>query len=183
MKIGFVSLGCPKNLVDGEVMLGLAREAGHELTHGRRRRRRAGRQHLRLHRLGQAGVDRRHPRDGAAQARRHVPAAGRHRLPGRALSRRAAARRFRRSTPCSAPAKCRGSSTRSGTRGSGLGARSVDVAAAANTVPLTFCHRAPGSRSRDQPPSARSPSPRAPSPEQRRIVPDLSSTTPTPRAC
>jgi ribosomal protein S12 methylthiotransferase len=32
MKIGFLSLGCPKNLVDGEVMLGMAREAGHELT-------------------------------------------------------------------------------------------------------------------------------------------------------
>jgi ribosomal protein S12 methylthiotransferase len=32
MKIGFLSLGCPKNLVDGEVMLGLARNAGHELT-------------------------------------------------------------------------------------------------------------------------------------------------------
>ncbi len=32
MKIGFVSLGCPKNLVDGEVMLGLAKAAGHELT-------------------------------------------------------------------------------------------------------------------------------------------------------
>ena len=32
MKIGFVSLGCPKNLVDGEVMLGLAQQAGHELT-------------------------------------------------------------------------------------------------------------------------------------------------------
>jgi ribosomal protein S12 methylthiotransferase len=33
MKIGFLSLGCPKNLVDGEVMLGIARDAGHELTH------------------------------------------------------------------------------------------------------------------------------------------------------
>jgi ribosomal protein S12 methylthiotransferase len=32
MKIGFLSLGCPKNLVDGEVMMGLAREAGHEVT-------------------------------------------------------------------------------------------------------------------------------------------------------
>src|SRR6185295_5202033 len=32
MRVGFVSLGCPKNLVDGEVMLGLAREAGHEIT-------------------------------------------------------------------------------------------------------------------------------------------------------
>src|SRR4051794_23657243 len=33
MKIGLISLGCPKNLVDSEVMLGLARRAGHELTH------------------------------------------------------------------------------------------------------------------------------------------------------
>jgi len=32
MKVGFVSLGCPKNLVDGEVMLGYARDAGHEIT-------------------------------------------------------------------------------------------------------------------------------------------------------
>jgi ribosomal protein S12 methylthiotransferase len=32
MKIGFLSLGCPKNLVDGEVMLGIAHDAGHELT-------------------------------------------------------------------------------------------------------------------------------------------------------
>jgi ribosomal protein S12 methylthiotransferase len=32
MKIGLVSLGCPKNLVDSEVMLGLAEQAGHELT-------------------------------------------------------------------------------------------------------------------------------------------------------
>jgi ribosomal protein S12 methylthiotransferase len=31
-KIGLVSLGCPKNLVDSEVMLGLARDAGHEIT-------------------------------------------------------------------------------------------------------------------------------------------------------
>ena len=33
MKIGLISLGCPKNLVDSEVMLGLARDAGHELVH------------------------------------------------------------------------------------------------------------------------------------------------------
>jgi ribosomal protein S12 methylthiotransferase len=32
VKIGLVSLGCPKNLVDSEVMLGLAREAGHQIT-------------------------------------------------------------------------------------------------------------------------------------------------------
>ena len=32
MKIGMVSLGCPKNLVDAEVMLGLAQKDGHRLT-------------------------------------------------------------------------------------------------------------------------------------------------------
>lgn len=32
MKIGFVSLGCPKNLVDSEVMMGQLVERGHELT-------------------------------------------------------------------------------------------------------------------------------------------------------
>jgi ribosomal protein S12 methylthiotransferase len=32
MKIGMVSLGCPKNLVDSEVMLGLAQKGGHRLT-------------------------------------------------------------------------------------------------------------------------------------------------------
>jgi ribosomal protein S12 methylthiotransferase len=32
LKIGFVSLGCPKNLVDSEVMMGLLVARGHELT-------------------------------------------------------------------------------------------------------------------------------------------------------
>jgi ribosomal protein S12 methylthiotransferase len=32
MKIGMISLGCPKNLVDSEVMLGLAQHEGHRLT-------------------------------------------------------------------------------------------------------------------------------------------------------
>ena len=31
-KIGFVSLGCPKNLVDSEVMMGQLKEAGYEIT-------------------------------------------------------------------------------------------------------------------------------------------------------
>jgi ribosomal protein S12 methylthiotransferase len=31
-KIGFVSLGCPKNLVDSEVMMGILARAGHEIT-------------------------------------------------------------------------------------------------------------------------------------------------------
>lgn len=32
MKIGFISLGCPKNLVDSEVMIGLLQAEGHEIT-------------------------------------------------------------------------------------------------------------------------------------------------------
>jgi ribosomal protein S12 methylthiotransferase len=32
VKVGLISLGCPKNLVDSEVMLGLAQQGGHELT-------------------------------------------------------------------------------------------------------------------------------------------------------
>jgi len=32
MKIGFISLGCPKNLVDTEVMMGMLQARGHELT-------------------------------------------------------------------------------------------------------------------------------------------------------
>src|ERR671925_2194772 len=31
-KVGFVSLGCPKNLVDSEVMMGLLAQAGAQLT-------------------------------------------------------------------------------------------------------------------------------------------------------
>src|SRR5256885_1098285 len=31
-KVGFVSLGCPKNLVDSEVMMGMLTHAGAELT-------------------------------------------------------------------------------------------------------------------------------------------------------
>src|SRR5579871_5801886 len=31
-KVGFVSLGCPKNLVDSEVMMGILSREGYELT-------------------------------------------------------------------------------------------------------------------------------------------------------
>ncbi len=31
-KVGLISLGCPKNLVDSEVMLGLLKREGHTLT-------------------------------------------------------------------------------------------------------------------------------------------------------
>jgi len=31
-KIGLISLGCPKNLIDSEIMMGSLRDAGYELT-------------------------------------------------------------------------------------------------------------------------------------------------------
>src|SRR5918992_467455 len=31
-KVGFISLGCPKNLVDSEVMMGQLRQKGYEIT-------------------------------------------------------------------------------------------------------------------------------------------------------
>jgi tRNA A37 methylthiotransferase MiaB len=34
-KVGFVSLGCPKNLVDSEVMLGTLAQHGYEITHSK----------------------------------------------------------------------------------------------------------------------------------------------------
>jgi hypothetical protein len=51
LKIGFVSLGCPKNLVDSEVMMGMLQNAGGELT------------------TDVAGVGRYDSGDGAAQVR------------------------------------------------------------------------------------------------------------------
>jgi ribosomal protein S12 methylthiotransferase len=33
-RVGFVSLGCPKNLVDSEVMMGLLQQAGAQLVSG-----------------------------------------------------------------------------------------------------------------------------------------------------
>src|SRR6188768_4586487 len=34
-KVGFVSLGCPKNLVDSEVMLGTLAQHGYAITHSK----------------------------------------------------------------------------------------------------------------------------------------------------
>ena len=67
--VGVVSLGCPKNLVDAEVMLGHLQREGHEVVAGLRRAGRP-RQHLRIHRPRQGGVRRDDPRAGRAQAAR-----------------------------------------------------------------------------------------------------------------
>ena len=31
-KVGFISLGCPKNLVDSEVMMGQLQQSGYQIT-------------------------------------------------------------------------------------------------------------------------------------------------------
>ena len=67
MRVALVQLGCPKNWVDGEWMLGQARAAGHEVV--RRRGRRRHREHLRVHRRRQGGV-RRTPSSRWPSARR-----------------------------------------------------------------------------------------------------------------
>ena len=91
MKIGFVSLGCPKNLVDAEVMLGLAEEAGQSVTPIA-----DGADVLVVNTC--AFIDRAKEesveydsRDGRAQEAGAGPATGRDRLSRGALSRRAAA--------------------------------------------------------------------------------------------
>ena len=107
-----MTLGCPKNRVDSEVMLGTLQAA--RLHAGARARRGRGhrRQHLRLHRPGQAGVGRHHPRDGRAT---RSPARCSTLVVTGCLSQRygerAAPRRCPRSTTSSAPAPTRRSAT------------------------------------------------------------------------
>ena len=56
----FVSLGCPKNLIDSEKMLGSLALDGYVARLGTRRRRLRDRQYLRIHRKLAAGIEGRH---------------------------------------------------------------------------------------------------------------------------
>ena len=60
--ISFVSLGCPKALVDSERILTRLRAEGYEIARNHARRRRGDRQHLRLPRQRQGGIARGHRR-------------------------------------------------------------------------------------------------------------------------
>ena len=55
-KVGFVSLGCPKNLVDSEVMMGTLAQAGYEITRRADEADVLGGEYLQLHRAGAAGI-------------------------------------------------------------------------------------------------------------------------------
>ena len=98
MKIGFLSLGCPKNLVDSEVMMGLVEQAGHELTTD------AGDAEVLvvntcafIDSAKQESIDAILEMARFKHGRR-VPPAGRHRLPRASGIATSCARRFRRST-------------------------------------------------------------------------------------
>ncbi len=89
MKIGLVSLGCPKNLVDSEVMLGLAQQAGHELTNDP-----SAADVLVVNTCAFIDNAKQESIDTILEMARHKTAGScqrprRHRLPGGALSRRA----------------------------------------------------------------------------------------------
>ena len=81
------TLGCPKNQVDSDKLVGTLLADGMEATDDAGARRPRGRQHVRVHRGGPPGVDRHDPRARRAAPRR-CPT-GRDRLHGRALRRRA----------------------------------------------------------------------------------------------
>ena len=93
MKIGLVSLGCPKNLVDSEVMLGLAQQA--PVT--RSRADAADADVLVVNTCAFIDPAKQESIDAILEMAQHktdgtLPAAGRHRLPRRTLSRRACGR-------------------------------------------------------------------------------------------
>ena len=90
------TLGCPKNQVDSDKIVGTLLADGHAADGlGRRRRPRRG-QHLRVHRGGAARVGRHDP-DAVGRAQGRCPHR-RHRLPGRAVRRPSSPTRSPRST-------------------------------------------------------------------------------------
>jgi len=69
-RVSFVSLGCAKNLVDSEVMIGKLGAAGWELVPEAADADAIVRHHVRVHRSGQGRIDRRHPGPRAGQTPR-----------------------------------------------------------------------------------------------------------------
>ncbi|MBK8378767.1 MAG: hypothetical protein IPL14_12715 [Nitrospira sp.] len=82
--IGFVNLGCSKNQVDSEVMLGTLVAGGFQLT-GDARRGSRYHQYLWLHRGGEAGVDQQHHRTWTVEEVRILPRPDRRRVSGAAV--------------------------------------------------------------------------------------------------
>ena len=99
LRVGMVSLGCPKNLVDGEVMLGRLQRRGHELVADARQADVIVVNTCAfIDRAKQESVDAilEMAREKAAGRAKRLVVTG---LPGPALRRRSCARRSPRSTP------------------------------------------------------------------------------------
>ncbi len=129
-RVGFVSLGCPKALVDSERILTQLRAEGYAIAPDLRGRRPRRRQHLRLHRRRGRGIARR-DRRGAGRERQ----GDRHRLPRREGRRR-------RGDPSR---RCSPSPARTRRRGDGGGARAP---AASRTIRSSIWCRRRASSSR-----------------------------------
>ncbi len=81
--VGFVSLGCPKALVDSELIITQLRAEGYATSANVRRRRSGHRQYVRVYRRGRPRVARRDWRGARRKRQGH-----RHRMPGREEGRR-----------------------------------------------------------------------------------------------
>ena len=92
MKVHLTTLGCPKNQVDSELMLGLLSEAGFPLVERAEDAECLDREHVRVHRSGARGVRADHPRPRAAEGAGTLPGADRDGLPHPAVRRRHHAR-------------------------------------------------------------------------------------------
>ena len=112
-KVGFVSLGCPKNLVDSEVMMGILAREGYELTPRADEAEVLVVNTCSFIEAGAEGIGGRDSGDGRAQEIWRGEKIDRGRMPGGALSRRRFWSRFRKWTPSSAPAKSSAFSKRS----------------------------------------------------------------------
>ena len=108
MKVGFITLGCDKNTVDTERYLAELADHGGEYT-ATCRSRRHHRQHLRLHRCREEGIDRRDGRSGRDTRPTALPGRRCRWLHGRAPQGRSSSTRCRRSTSSSAPRRWTGS--------------------------------------------------------------------------
>ena len=94
--VRMISLGCPKNLVDSEVMLGLLREKGW-VPSPEGRGRRGHHQYLQLYPGGPRRVHRNDPHHGGGQGKGEMPTPGGHRMPAAALRAGVGRRNFPRS--------------------------------------------------------------------------------------
>ena len=100
-RVALVTLGCARNEVDSEELAGRLAADGWELVARGRGRRRRARQHLRLRRGGEEGLDRHPARGRGPQGRRAHAGGGRGRAASPSATASSSPRRCPRPTRCS----------------------------------------------------------------------------------